>query len=223
MAKFSTSLKLVIFLLTSCTLNAYGQTRQIDYFPKITIGLSTGYFNSFIDNFEKENTQEPLFGINFGYELLNMGGSAFYGVFRFNHFVARLSGRELIKWQQDHFNFGFRFSIAQSFLARPNAQLWISTGLSLLDLSRKDFKTRSFLIWEGGRSRKISIDESTIETWFSKNYYLEIGQIIPFEMSTTPNFAFVWSLKYDQGRDANLNIGGFSFILGFNFAAIYSQ
>lgn len=223
MAKFSTPHKVAFFLITLIALPVSSQNLKNDYFPKITLGISTGYFNSFIDNFEKDNTQEPLFGANIGYEVVNFGGSALYGIFRFNHFVARLSGRELIKWQQDHFNFGLRFSIAHSFLARPNTQLWISSGLSNLALRRKDFKTRSVLLWEDGRSRKITIDESIIDTWSSSSYFIEIGQMIPIEMSPSPNFAFVWSLKYDRGRDGGFNLGGFSYILGFNFTAFYNH
>lgn len=221
--KFSKKLFIALPFLTLSALPASGQNSANDYFPKITLGASTGYYISFIKNLEHDINQEPLFGAHFGYEAINMGSSAIYGIFHFNHFVARENGRELIKWQENHFNFGLRYSIALSFLERPNAQLWISSGLNLLNLSRKDFRTRTIYVWDGARRKKINIDESIIDKWNSQSFFVEIGQMVPFEMSNTPNFAIFWSLKYDRGKDNDLNLGGVSFILGFNFAAFYSR
>ncbi|MFQ5631569.1 MAG: hypothetical protein ACE5I1_22585 [bacterium] len=211
----------LVFVFTA--LPASGQNIAPDYFPKITIGVSTGYYMSFVESFEHDINQEPLFGAHFGYEIINLGSSAVYGIFHFNHFVARENGRDLIKWQQDHLNFGLRYSIALPFLERPNAQLWISSGLNILDLSRKDFKTRTVFIWDGNKRRKVNIDESIIDKWNSQNFFFEIGQMIPFEMSNTPNLALFWALKYDRGKDNSVNLGGISFILGFNFAAFYNR
>lgn len=199
------------------------QSLQNDYFPGIFLGFSAGYFNPALEHFEEDNTQEPLLGLNAGLELINFGGSALYGVVRYNYFVGRERGRELIKWQAGHYNIGLRWSKALSFLARPNAQLWLSTGFAKLKLSRKDFNTRQVLIFENGRPRKISIDESTTERWDTGNFFIEIGQMVPFELNHTPNMAIFWAVKYDSGRSGSMNLGGFSFMIGFNFIAVYSS
>lgn len=210
-------------LLIPCILapNCPAQTKRADYFPKFLFGLSTGYFKSSIEDFARKNNQEPLFGAFAGLELLNFGNTAIYGIFHFNHFVARLEGEELIKWQQDYFNFGLRYSYAHAFLGRPNAQLWFASGLSRLGLSRKDFRRKTVLIWEPSGPRRLVIDESVIDKWGSSDMFIEIGQLIPFELDMHSNLAFMWILKYDRGRDEEQRLGGLSFLLGLAITLFY--
>lgn len=216
----------ISLVIGACFFSPAGSSAQpvdTDYFPCLMLGLSTGYFNSSMTDFEKNTSQEPLFGLHTSIELAGLSRStAVYGVFLYNHFVASVLGPDLIKWGQDYFNIGARLSLAQSFLDRPNAQLWIGAGLSRLRLSRKDFKSRSFLDFRSGRAQKITIDESIVEKWGSTDLYLEVGQMIPFEASNTPHFGLLWSIKYDRGEDRSLHFGGLSILLGLTFTAFYS-
>ncbi|MCG8603909.1 hypothetical protein MJD09_02790 [bacterium] len=219
--KFQRPLFAVSFLLFTTSL--LGQHLPKDYFPRLYLGVRGGYYNSFIEGFDNENHKEPILGGKVGFELVDLSQTrALYGVFQYDFFVARLDGKDLIKWRQSYVNFGFRYTFLHTFWGRPTALFWVGAGASILGLKRKDFQiTEQIIFDENNQSRKVTIDNSVIDRWSSKDFYVEIGQMIPFPETLFPKFGFMWGFKYDRGRDKDLNIGSISLTLGLYFSGIY--
>jgi hypothetical protein len=211
------------FPVVLCTTALFGQQLPKNYFPRIYLGVRGGYYNSFIENFESENNKEPILGAKLGFELAGLSQTrALYGILQYDFFVARLDGKDLIRWRQSYLNVGVRYTFLHTFWGRPTALLWVGAGASFLGLKRKDFQIIEQIIFdENNQSRKITIDNSVIDRWSSKDFYVEIGQMIPFPETLFPKFGFMWGFKYDRGRDKDLNIGSLSLTLGFYFSGIY--
>lgn len=195
---------------------------NFDYSPRIIVGVYGGFYRSFVPNFEKKNLKEPTFGTSFAVQLFNIGyNKPLYTVFQYNTFVARLRGRKLIKSHQRYLNIGLRYGLIHSALERPTALFWLGTGISRINLERKDFIIVDRIIWENNEATVITVDKSIIDHFNSTSFYIEVGQMIPFQESLFPIFGMWWNIKYDHGRDRDVNVSSFSITLGLYFSAIY--
>lgn len=217
-----------LFIIPISPLN--GQIKETGYFPKIIIGSSAGYYNSFIKDFEEKNNKALMFGGIAAIKLFNHGSKkAIYHVAQLHNFNTKertsdwviTSSEKLVKWRERFINLGLRFSINHVFMQRQNTQFWLGTGISILDVKRTNIRFSQQYIIENNRSRKIYISDNVVEKWQSKSVYVEIGQLIPFETSDSPNFGISWNLKCDLGKDKNLNIGSFSANVGLHLTILY--
>lgn len=202
--------------------NAICQEVKEYNFPTIYIGGSWGYYNSFVNNFERETNKEPIFGGNTAIRLFNTGiNQSLYLSAQFFYFQTKSKGIELIKWKQRYRNIGLKYGILHNFIGRHNAIIWLSTGLADLKLSNSMINIYTIKTVESDKIIRQEIKEEIVTNWNSQSFFVEIAHAIPFEQNNSPNFGFMWGFKYDHGKDRNLNLGSFAINFGFYYSTWY--
>lgn len=194
-----------------------------DLFPRIVVGAYFGYYNSFMEDFEKDNSKEPMFGANFALELFKITRShAIYAVGQYSTFLAKSRGKLLTRWRQNYTNYGLRYVFMHDFFGRPTAMLWIGTGVARIHLRQTDVRTFERIVRdEHNNTTRVLVDKSTRIDRSSNDFYIEVGQYIPLPANLFPKFGFLWNFKYDRGNGGDLHFGSLSAVFGFYFSGLY--
>lgn len=221
--KLLTAIPISALMFFTQVQSASAQQKRLDFFPRLVAGLSASYYNSFITNFEKENSKEPMVGGFAGAKLVNLSSSdGLYGVTQFHYLAGRRAGSEYIKSNEYMTSLGLRYKKSIAIFERPNSLVWLGGGLSALRLDRVSRRNGYRIVVDpGNRIRKEEYSLIDVERWRTLGFYLEAGQTIPFQAKNTPMFGFFWNIKYDSGYDQNLNLGSISVSLGFNYMGFY--
>lgn len=221
--KLFTAIPLSALMLFTQVQPASAQQKRLDFFPRLVAGFSASYYNSFITNFEEENSKEPMVGAFAGAKLINLSSSgSLYGIGQFHYLTARQAGSEYIKSNEYLTSLGLRYKKSIAILERPNSLVWLGGGLSALRLDRVSRRNGYRIVVDpGNRVRKEEYSLVDVERWRTLGFYLEAGQTIPFQVKNTPMFGFFWNIKYDSGHDQNLNLGNISVSLGFSYMGFY--
>ncbi len=186
--------------------------------PLFMFEVGGGFFNSFIENFEKEYIIRTL--LRAGVSLKTLGN--FYPYYQYSRYptekktpeeyiVDDFRGTRSFDFKQLIHNFGLRY-IHKELVPMRNSISWFGAGLSILNVNNTSISTWTTRDLENGEFIYTDHRVKEISKIDAKGYFIEIGHMLrtpgAFSNGITSGFSLV--AKYDSGIKDDINLGGIS-------------
>ncbi len=192
--------------------------------PKLSFGASFGFFNSFQKDFNSTYHYRPMVTAEASYKVLDN----LYAMALFNyHSTDKISKKQFIldpakkSIVQIVQNYGLRVIIG-SLVPVKHSVTWISSGLSLFDVTYQDRKYGTKIVGRTASGEFIWADVTYNDDVSIKaeGYFFEIGQLFQGTFKTGGNnrgFGIRFSVKYDSGKTKGWDFGGITINVGGNY------
>ena len=222
---------LIFSIIVTCSFSeVFAQEDDLDKFPRLFIEANSGMIKPIQNIFSMDYINEPIYGAQAGIEAFSPHPRfAVYTVSQYHTFRTQeniaFSKTGFGFLQYYNYNIGFRLNMTVPFIDRDYARIYIGAGFAQITAERFSEIIESKIERTGWGTELVNkiVGKEILNRWRSNGYYVELGQVIPFELSDTPNFAFNWALKYGQGTNPAFELSNVFIRIGISFAFWYSE